>query len=233
VTGVKEGEKTEVEGVEEGKGVGSLRTDRRAFRFDPFALLDPFDLSRRDPFDLFPQRLTSPRGRRRGPGLRRVCKSVMLKLSEKTARSGGIRRREWLVHSCSCRTITLEDEFMASSRADEVAEILWELKRAGKIATYTLIARRAGFSAGNGGRAMDSCLKVVRRDWPHLQWWRAVKDDGTLENGSEQESKLREAGYALEPSRGGKHITLVAIEQHLMIWEEAAGAVPAEATEAE
>jgi alkylated DNA nucleotide flippase Atl1 len=121
---------------------------------------------------------------------------------------------------------------MASSRADEVAEILWELKRAGKIATYTHIARRAGFSAGTGGRAMDSCLKVVRRDWPHLQWWRAVRDDGNLENGSEQESKLREAGYALETSHGGKHITLVAIEQHLMVWQEAAAA-PVEAGETE
>lgn len=121
---------------------------------------------------------------------------------------------------------------MASSRADEVAEILWELKRAGKIATYTHIARRAGFSAGNGGRAMDSCLKVVRRDWPHLQWWRAVKDDGSLENGSEQESKLREAGYSLEADQGGKSFTLVGIEQHLMVWQEAAAAVaPAEAEE--
>jgi alkylated DNA nucleotide flippase Atl1 len=109
---------------------------------------------------------------------------------------------------------------MASSRADEVAEILWELKRAGKIATYTHIARRAGFSAGNGGRAMDTCLKVVRRDWPHLQWWRAVKDDGSLENGSEQESKLREAGYSLEAGQGGKNSTLVGIEQHLMVWQE-------------
>ena len=118
---------------------------------------------------------------------------------------------------------------MASSRADEVAEILWELKRAGKISTYTHIARRAGFSAGNGGRAMDSCLKVVRRDWPHLQWWRAVKDDGTLENGSEQESKLREAGYELEAS--GKHFTLVAIEQHLMVWQEAAAAAPVDAAD--
>lgn len=115
---------------------------------------------------------------------------------------------------------------MASSRADEVAEILWELKRAGKIATYTHIARRAGFSAGNGGRAMDSCLKVVRRDWPHLQWWRAVKDDGTLENGSEQESKLREAGYELETAQGGKQIALVGLEQHLMVWEAAAVAPP-------
>ena len=114
---------------------------------------------------------------------------------------------------------------MASSRADEVAEILWELKRAGKVAKYTHIARRAGFSAGTGGRAMDTCLKVVRRDWPHLQWWRAVKDDGILETGSEQESKLREAGYDLEPN--GKHITLVGIEQHLMIWQEATAAAAA------
>src|SRR5215471_8370417 len=123
----------------------------------------------------------------------------------------------------------LRTKLMASSRADEVAEILWELKRAGKIATYTHIARRAGFSAGNGGRAMDSCLKVVRRDWPHLQWWRAVKDDGTLENGSEQEAKLREAGYALEAGNGGKNIMLVAIEQHMMVWQEAAAAAPADA----
>jgi alkylated DNA nucleotide flippase Atl1 len=111
---------------------------------------------------------------------------------------------------------------MASSRADEVAEILWELKRAGKIATYTHIARRAGFSAGNGGRAMDSCLKVVRRDWPHLQWWRAVKDDGTVETGAEQETKLREAGFELEANQGGKNAVVVAIEQHLMVWQDAA-----------
>jgi alkylated DNA nucleotide flippase Atl1 len=109
---------------------------------------------------------------------------------------------------------------MASSRADEVAEILWELKRAGKIATYTHIARRAGFSAGNGGRAMDSCLKVVRRDWPHLQWWRAVKDDHKVEPGAEQEAKLREAGFTLETSDGGKNLVLVSIEEHLMIWQE-------------
>jgi alkylated DNA nucleotide flippase Atl1 len=115
---------------------------------------------------------------------------------------------------------------MASSRADEVAEILWELKRAGKVATYTLIARRAGFSPGNNGRTMDSCLRVVRRDWPHLQWWRAIKDDCVLENGSEQESKLREAGFELAPATGGKHFTLAAIESHLMVWKEAESAAP-------
>lgn len=119
---------------------------------------------------------------------------------------------------------------MASSRADEVAEILWELKRAGKISTYSQIARRAGFSAGNGGRAMDTCLKVVRRDWPHLQWWRAVKDDGVLDNGCEQELKLREAGFELEPTQSGRQITLVSLEQHLMSWQEApaVAAAPAE-----
>jgi alkylated DNA nucleotide flippase Atl1 len=111
---------------------------------------------------------------------------------------------------------------MASSRADEVAEILWELKRAGKVSTYTHIARRAGFSAGSNGRAMDSCLKVIRRDWPHLHWWRAVKDDGVVENGCEQEAALREAGFALEPAQTGKHVTLVSITEHLMTWEAAA-----------
>lgn len=111
---------------------------------------------------------------------------------------------------------------MASTRADEVAEILWELKRAGKIAKYTNIARRAGFSAGSNGRAMDSCLKVVRRDWPHLQWWRAIKDDGVLEN--EQESRLREAGFEVATAETGKHQTVVSIEQHLMVWAEAAPA---------
>lgn len=110
---------------------------------------------------------------------------------------------------------------MASSRADEVAEILWELKRAGKVSTYTHIARRAGFSAGSNGRAMDSCLRVVRRDWPHLHWWRAIKDGCVLENGSEQEAKLREAGYRVEPAEDGKRSVLFEQEVHLMTWEVA------------
>lgn len=107
---------------------------------------------------------------------------------------------------------------MASSRADDVAEILWELKRAGKVAKYTHIAERAGFSAGSNGRAMDNCLRTIRRDWPHLQWWRAIKDDGSLELG--QEEKLREAGIEVAPSHGGKQFNIVRIEQHLMIWNE-------------
>jgi len=114
---------------------------------------------------------------------------------------------------------------MASSRAEEVAEVLFELKRAGKISTYSNIARRVGFSAGSNGRAMDSCLKVVRRDWPHLHWWRAVKDDLACENGSEQEAALRDAGFTLEASQNGKHVTLVSVE--VMTWEVAPAAAPA------
>lgn len=124
---------------------------------------------------------------------------------------------------------------MASSRADEVAEILWELKRAGKIASYSHIARRAGFSAGSNGRAMDTCLRVVRRDWPHLHWWRAIKDDGLLESNSEQLNKLLEAGYQIEVVE--KQSVLISLESHLMTWGEqpaavGAGAATAEAAEA-
>lgn len=107
---------------------------------------------------------------------------------------------------------------MSTSRADEVAEILWELKRAGKVATYSNIARRAGFSAGSNGRAMDTCLRTIRRDWGHLQWWRAIKDDGCLDTGCEQQSCLRDAGFEFEEVAGGKHVKLTSIESHLMTW---------------
>ncbi|NOX53283.1 MAG: hypothetical protein GXP27_02365 [Planctomycetes bacterium] len=110
---------------------------------------------------------------------------------------------------------------MASVRAQEVAEILWELKRADKVATYSAIARRAGFSAGASGRTMQNCLRTIRRDWPHLQWWRALRDDGTLDKDSEQAEKLREAGFELkESSENGKQIvSIVALEEHLMDWD--------------
>ena len=113
---------------------------------------------------------------------------------------------------------------MASSRAEEVAEILWELKRAEKVAKFSTIARRAGFSAGATGRAMQTCMKTVRRDWPHLQWWRAVKDDGLLEKGSEQEQKLREAGFDLATADGEEEFMAVtSLDEHLMDWEAGEG----------
>ena len=111
---------------------------------------------------------------------------------------------------------------MASSRADEVAEILWELKRADKISTFTLIARRAGFSAGNKGRAMMTTLKTVRRDWPHLHWWRAVSDEGIIEAESEQLEKLREAGFEFDVvTSNDKQFQLKELEIHVMSWEDA------------
>ncbi len=106
---------------------------------------------------------------------------------------------------------------IASIRAQAVAEILWELKRAEKLATLTLIAQRAGFSPGSGGRTVSTCLKTVRRDWPHLQWWRAVADDGILDK--EQESHLVQAGFATETADDDSMVVMSLAEQ-LMAWEE-------------
>jgi alkylated DNA nucleotide flippase Atl1 len=110
---------------------------------------------------------------------------------------------------------------MTSSRAEGVAEVLWELKRAGKVATYSVIARRAGFSAGTNGRSMQTALRTVRRDWPHLQWWRAIQDDGQLERDSEHVDKLKESGYDMEDASGkNDDVTLMSIDEHLMLWNE-------------
>lgn len=106
---------------------------------------------------------------------------------------------------------------MSSTRASEVAEALFELKRADKFATYSAIAKRAGFSAGSNGRAMKTALKTVRRDWPHLQWWRAIDDNSTIEAG-EQEQMLRELGLDVE--NGDKAPTVSLAEDQMMDWSE-------------
>ncbi len=108
---------------------------------------------------------------------------------------------------------------MASTRAQEVAEILWELKRADKIATYSKVAERAGFSAGSNGRTVLTAMKTVRRDWPHLQWWRAVSDDGVVEKGSEHASKLTESGFELEDGKGDT-VVVKDLDEQLMNWDE-------------
>lgn len=109
---------------------------------------------------------------------------------------------------------------MASSRASLVAEVLWELKRLDKVATYSTIASRAGFSAGTGGRTMKTCLKTVRRDWPHLHWWRAVSDDGAVKRGGEQEKLLQSLGLAVA-SDGKAENSKVNLEHELvMVWQE-------------
>ncbi len=118
---------------------------------------------------------------------------------------------------------------MVSNRASEVAELLWELKKAQKIAKYSSLAKQAGFSAGMNGRAMATTIRTIRRDWPHLEWWRAIGDDGLLEKDSEHESKLRESGFELEEVKGKRgSLSVKSLEKHLMVWDQAIEATAAE-----
>jgi alkylated DNA nucleotide flippase Atl1 len=107
-------------------------------------------------------------------------------------------------------------KLMTSTRAEDVAEVLWELKRADKVASLSAIASRAGFSAGSNGRAIKTALKTVRRDWPHLQWWRAVGEEGALED-PEQETLLSDAGYEVAKSKGEPKLKEFSDLQ--MVWE--------------
>jgi len=116
---------------------------------------------------------------------------------------------------------------MSSIRAEGVAEVLWELKRAGKVATFSSIAQRAGFSAGSNGRTVKTALKTVRRDWNHLQWWRAIGDDRSVDR-DEQAGLLVESGFEVISVKDGKKntevLTLADVDNHLMSWEQAEAA---------
>ena len=106
---------------------------------------------------------------------------------------------------------------VTSARAQAIAHILWELKKAEKLATLTSIANRAGFAPGVNGRTVSTSLKTVRRDWPHLQWWRAVADNGQIDE--EQKSFLDEAGFGSETVDDGGGV-IKSFAAQLMIWEE-------------
>ena len=112
---------------------------------------------------------------------------------------------------------------MTSIRAEGVAEVLWELKRAEKVATFSSIAERAGFSAGSNGRTVKTALKTVRRDWDHLQWWRAIGDDNTVEKDSQQAELLAESGVEFVSVKDNKKdsemLALADPDGHLMSWE--------------
>ncbi len=112
---------------------------------------------------------------------------------------------------------------MATTRAAEVAEILWELKRADKVASFSAIAERAGFSAGSEGRTVRKCLVTVRRDWPHLQWWRAVADNGVVEN-EEHAERLQEMGVDVVKDDKSGDTSAVIEEDRMMSWSEDAEA---------
>jgi hypothetical protein len=104
-----------------------------------------------------------------------------------------------------------------STRAEAIARILWELKKAEKLASLTSIATRAGFSPGANGKTVRTLLKTVRRDWPQLQWWRAVADNGQVD--AEQQSFLAEAGFELEPVEDGG-FAIKSLPEQQMIWED-------------
>lgn len=109
---------------------------------------------------------------------------------------------------------------MSTVRAEGVAEVLWELKRADKVATFANVADRAGFSAGSEGKTVKTALKTVRRDWSHLQWWRAVGENGELEKGSEQADMLVESGYEIVEGDDKDKVLVADFESHAMTWEE-------------
>lgn len=105
-----------------------------------------------------------------------------------------------------------------ASRAQDVALILWELKRSQKLATLTAIARHAGFSAGPKQNTIGNCLKTVRRDWPHLEWWRAIADSGELQQ--DQAQQLEHAGYAVAVVDGSSW-SIDLLGAHLQDWSQA------------
>lgn len=107
---------------------------------------------------------------------------------------------------------------MASSRAQAVAELLWELKKWDKVARFSAIADKAGFKAGVNGKAMHTCLKSVRREWPHLEDWRAIPDDGTLEPQSQQVHNLKAWGATLSEAKADR-IEVAVEPERLMTWE--------------
>ena len=106
---------------------------------------------------------------------------------------------------------------MASARAQEVATLLWELKRAGKIGTYTAVARKAGFAPGASGRTIINTLVTVRRDWSHLQWWRVVPDDGIIEAECEQAVALQAGGFELKKTKD-KRMAVTNMEANCLVW---------------
>jgi alkylated DNA nucleotide flippase Atl1 len=89
---------------------------------------------------------------------------------------------------------------MSSARAQALADVLYELKQAEKLGTLTGVARRAGFNPGVNGKTALNVLENVRREWPHLQWWRVVRDDGTL-CFAEQSEALTRQGIAIADDR--------------------------------
>lgn len=111
---------------------------------------------------------------------------------------------------------------MASVRAENLAHVLWELKRLDKLATFTEAATRAGFKPGAAGRTLLTCVASVQRDWPHLQWWRTIPDDGLVADDSPHAKALKEAGIELEAAKGKKgYVAISDLTSRLFSWQQA------------
>lgn len=106
---------------------------------------------------------------------------------------------------------------MSTSRAGTVAEILYDLKKQDRYATLSAIARRAGFSPGVQLRTILSCMKLIEQDWPHLESWRAIHDDGVVTKNSRQAEALQARGVELRDS--GEHWNVILEETLLLVWE--------------
>lgn len=106
---------------------------------------------------------------------------------------------------------------MSKQRAELVAEVLWELKKSQKFASLTSIARRAGFSPGNQLRTIVACMSTVQKDWPHLESWRAIHDDGVVIKNSPQAEALQAQGIELRDD--GETWSVVIDETLLMVWD--------------
>ena len=130
-----------------------------------------------------------------------------------------ILERERRYPELGALTVNRQKSFMtvASTRAQAIAQILWELKKAEKLASLTSIATHAGFSPGANGKTVNTSLKTVRREWPQLQWWRAVADNGRVDE--EQKSYLAEAGFESEPVEDGG-FAIKSFATQLMVWED-------------
>lgn len=110
---------------------------------------------------------------------------------------------------------------MPSIRAEAVAEVLWELKQLEKLSTYTEVAERAGFKPGINGKTILGCLETVKKEWPHLQWWRVVQEDGQVTAESEQATTLSSNGYTLNPVTGRKtQVEIADFETHVFAWTQ-------------
>ncbi len=106
---------------------------------------------------------------------------------------------------------------MASSRAEIVAEILYGLKKEDQYATLSSIARRAGFSPGSNCRTIAACMTTIQKDWPHLEFWRGIHDDGVVLKNTPQAEALQ--GQGIELRDEGENWTIILAEDKIVVWE--------------